>query len=142
MTDFQAALGVTQLKRLEWVIHKKVERAGYYNRRIREVLNDKVLPPHLVPHATHVYMFYSARFRTGEMRDKAVVELEKKGVETRISFPCIHLQPLYQELFGYRRGALPVSEGVSDTILCLPMYPHIGVEEQEYVLSSLREVFK
>jgi len=142
MTDFQAALGITQLKRLDWVIHKKVEGADYYDRGIRETLNDEILPPYLVPYSTHVYMFYPVRFRTKGMRDKAVVELEKKCVETRISFPCIHLQPLYQGLFGHRKGFLPTSEGVSDTILCLPMYAHISQEEQEYVLSSLREAFE
>lgn len=142
ITDFQAALGITQLKRLDWVIQEKVKKASYYDRRLGETFGNEIRCPYLAPHSTHVYMFYPVRFRTRVMRDRAVVRLEERGVDTRVSFPCIHLQPLYQERFGYRKGILPVSEEVSDTILCLPMYPHISQEEQEYVLSSLKEVFK
>ena len=140
MTDFQAALGLVQLKRLERVIRNKVERAVFYNKKIRETFDDAIIPPYAAPDRTHVYMFYSVRFETRAMRDKAIVELENRGVETRISFPCLHLQPLYQELFGYRTGLLPVTENVSDTILCLPIYPHMSPKEQEYVLSVLNDV--
>ncbi len=140
MSDVHAALGTVQLKRLNWVIQKKVEKADYYNSMMKEMFNDEVTSPHVDSCCTHVYMFYSVRLRSKELRDKAIIELEKRGVETRISFPSIHLQPFYQNLFGYRRGFLPVTEEVADTILCLPIYPHISLEEQEYVLSALNEV--
>jgi perosamine synthetase len=140
MSDLHAALGRIQLKRLDWVIRKKVERANYYDRRIRKMSTDNVHPPYVASYSTHVYMFYSVRFENKELRDKAIVELEKNGIETRISFPCIHLQPLYQRLFGYKKGFLPVTERISETILSLPMFPHISREEQEYVLSVLNNI--
>lgn len=142
MSDVHAALGLVQLKRLEEIIKMKVEKAGYYDKRIKETFNDRITPPYVAPDRTHVYMFYPVRFQTKAIRDKAIIEFEKSSVDTRISFPCIHLQPLYQELFGYDKGFLPVTENVSDTILSIPMYPHISREEQEYVLSVLNNVFK
>lgn len=142
MTDFQAALGLVQFSRLERVVEMKVEKASYYDKRIRETFGDGIAVPYVASDRTHVYMFYSVRLKTKVTRDKAVIELENRGVETRVSFPCIHLQPLYKELFDYRSGLLPVTESVSDTILCLPMYPHISQEEQEYVLLVLIDMFK
>lgn len=142
MSDIHAALGLVQLKRLDWVIRMKVDKARYYNERIKEMFGDEIRPPQVAPYGTHVYMFYSVRFRTMEKRDRAIVKLESRGIETRVSFPCIHLQPLYRDLFGYNKGFLRVTEEVSDTILCLPMYPHISQKEQDYVLSALREVLK
>ncbi len=142
MSDIHAALGIVQLKRLDWVINKKVEKARYYDRRIQEIFGDDVKIPHVASYASHVYMFYTVRFSSKKVRDEAMTELEKTGVETRVAFPPIHLQPLYQDLFGYKRGYLPVTEDVSDTILCFPIYPHMNRQEQEYVLAGLKDVLK
>jgi len=123
------------------VVEKKVEKATYYNEQIRKMFNDEIVTPYEAPYATHVYMFYAVRFEDKATRDKVIIKLEQKGIETRVAFPAIHLQPLYQELFGYTRGYLPITEKVSDTILCLPIYPHITQEEQDHVLLALKEVF-
>ena len=141
MTDVQAALGIVQLRRLNWVINKKAEKAAYYDKQINAKFSDEIKTPYLAPYATHVYMFYTVRFKSKEIREEAVVKLGEKNVETRIAFPPIHLQPLYKERFGYSRGYLPVTEKVADTILCLPIYPHITKETQDYVLSALKEAF-
>lgn len=142
MTDIQASLGLVQLKRLDWVVEKKVECADYYNEQINTIRGNKIRTPYSAPHATHVYMFYAIKFQNKETRDKAILKLEEKLVETRVAFPPIHLQPLYRNLYGYAEGYLPVTEEVSDTILCLPIYPHISREEQQYVLSALKDTFK
>ena len=142
MTDIQAALGLVQLKRLDWVVEKKVEKARYYNTKIEKACGDNVKTPYVAPYATHAYMFYTIRFRNQNIRDKVAAELEKEGVETRVAFPPIHLQPLYQKLFGYKRGHLPITEQVSDTVLCLPIYPHITQKQQDHVLSTLKKAMK
>jgi len=142
MTDIQASLGLVQLKRLDWVVEKKVECADYYNEQINTIRGNKIRTPYSAPHATHAYMFYAIKFENKETRDKAILKLEEKLVETRVAFPPIHLQPLYRNLYGYAEGCLPVTEEVSDTILCLPIYPHINQEQQEYILSALKDTFK
>jgi dTDP-4-amino-4,6-dideoxygalactose transaminase len=142
LTDIQAALGLSQLKRLNWVIEKKIEKAQYYNKRINESFDDGVKPPYVAPYATHTYMLYTVRLKNQEKRDYAIKKLEKNGVETRIAFPPIHLQPFYQKLFNYNRGLLSVTEEVADTVLSLPIYPHIESETQDYVLSLLKEDVK
>jgi len=142
MTDFQAALGLVQLKRLNWVVSMKVTAAEYYNQKLAESFGNKFKVPYVAPYAFHTYMFYPMLFEDRTTRDMAMIELEKRGVETRVAFPPIHLQPLYRKLFGYKEGFLPLTEKVSETILCLPIYPHIKKEEQDYVVESLKEMFK
>ena len=142
MTDIHASLGLVQLKRLDWVIQKKAEKAAYYDERIKEMFNDLIQTPYVAPYATHVYMFYTILFKNQATRDRAITKLEQKSIETRVAFPPIHLQLLYQNLYGYKKGYLPTTEEISDTILCLPIYPHISREEQEYVLSALKHMFK
>jgi len=142
MTDFQAALGSVQLRRLDWIVKKKVEKAGYYDARITEIFGADVKVPYVAPSATHVYMFYTVRFKERVLRENVALKLKEKGVETRIAFPPIHLQPLYQKLFGYRKGYLNTTEEISDTVLSLPIYPHLTPKDQNYVISSLEEAVK
>ena len=139
MTDFQAALGLVQLRRLDWIVNQKIEKATYYNIRLNEIFGANIKAPYVASFATHVYMFYTIRFKDKSLRDRATQKLEQSGVETRIAFPPIHLQPIYKELFGYDKGYLAITEEVSDTVLSLPIYPRITEEEQDYVLSSLQE---
>jgi dTDP-4-amino-4,6-dideoxygalactose transaminase len=141
MTDMQAALGIVQLRRLDRVIKKKTAKAEYYDKRIKDIFGSEVKTPYVVPYATHVYMFYSVRFRSKEVREEVAAKLEEKNVETRVAFPPIHLQPLYKERFGYSRGYLPITEKVADTVLCLPVYSHITQKMQDYVLSAMKEAF-
>ena len=141
MTDMQAALGIVQLKRLDWVLKKKAAKAAYYDRQIRDMFGSEVKTPYIAPYATHVYMFYSIRFKSKEIREKVAAKLAEKNVETRIAFPPIHLQPLYKKLFSYNAGYLPITEKVADTILCLPIYPHITQKMQDNVLSAMKEAF-
>ena len=141
MTDIQAALGLVQLKRIEWVLSRKIERAKYYTRRIEELGLDFVRPPYEAPYVRHTYMFYTVQFKSKELRDKAIELYDREGVETRTAFnPPIHLQPVYMELFGYSRGFLPHTERASDTVLSLPLFVGIKEEEQEKILSILERV--
>jgi len=142
MSDILAALGRVQLKRLDRVIKRKGEKATYYNRKLNEIFGDDVRTPYVAPYATHTYMFYSIRLTHKNIRDKVAIKLRSKSVETRIAFPPIHLQPLYRNIFRYTKGYLPVTEEVSDTILSIPIYPHITQKEQDYVILSIGEVLK
>jgi len=139
MTDIQAALGLVQLKRLEWVLARKIEKARYYTRRIEEL--EFVRPPYEAPYVRHTYMFYTVQFKSRELRDKAIELYEREGIETRCAFdPPIHLQPVYIRLFGYSRGYLPNTEKASDTVLSLPLFVEITGKEQDKVLEVLEKL--
>ena len=137
MTDIQASLGVSQLHRLNTVIAMKRRLAEYYDDQISQHCKD-VTVPFVKNDRTHTYMFYSICFPSQKHRDRSELMLEKSGIETRIAFPPIHLQPLYRELFGFTEGYLPVTEDLANRILSLPMYPTMQKADQDYVVNALK----
>jgi len=135
MTDMQAALGIVQLKRLDWVIQKKREAAEYYGELLSDI--NIIEPPYVKPGVNHTYMFYTIKFSEKDIRDRVMQHLENVGVETAIAFPPVHLQPFLRSLYGYEEGYLPVTEDSADRVLSLPIYPHIQREDQEFVVKSI-----
>ena len=136
MTDIQAALGVSQLKRLDGVIQRKKEVARYYEDLLEGV--EDVTPPYVMPDCVHGYMFYTVSLPEG-VRDKVAKHLNDVGVETAIAFsPPVHLQPFYMSLYGYREGYLPTTERCSKRVLSLPMYTNIQREDQDFVVESIK----
>ena len=140
MTDIQAALGISQLKRLSWVVTKKKEIAKHYEDLLKGVEN--VTPPFVTPGCVHGYMFYTVSVSKG-FRDKVAQHLGEVGIETAIAFSTpVHLQPFYIDLYGYKEGYLPVTEECSKRVLSLPMYIQIKREDQEFIVESIKEGMK
>lgn len=139
MTDIQAALGLVQLKRLDWVVKRKVEKAKFYQKRIEELFGNEVKTPYIASYSTHVYMLYPLRLKDKKTVEQVFATLEEKGVESRMAFPPLNLQPLYQKLFRCRPGQAPVAEEIFETILCIPLFPQLSRDQQEYVLFALKD---
>jgi perosamine synthetase len=142
MTDIQGALGLTQLQKLDWILQKKAQAADYYSQNLTEITNGKVEFPYVAPYATHTYMLYPILFQNRHERDLALRKLTQSGVEAVIHFPPIHLQPLYRNLFHYRKGYLPITEKTAETILSIPLYALITQEDQDYVLENIHKALR
>ena len=70
-----------------------------------------------------------------------VPDIQKKGVNTIVYYPIpIHLQPAYYYL-GHQVGSLPVTECLCEEVLSLPIFPEITVEQQDYVVEVIKELF-
>ena len=63
----------------------------------------------------------------------------KKGIKTKPYLPCIHLQPAYVRLFGYKKGDFPKAEKQAEKILSLPIYPELKEEQLELVVKEIRK---
>lgn len=140
MPDFAAALGSSQLKRLPTTLRLKNQRAEYYTEKLAKV--EGVATPVVRPYNFPTFMLYAIRLRTLVAREKVKKQLAEKGIETRVNFPPIHLQPIYRKMFGYSRGMLPVTEEVGDTELSLPIYPEMTEAEQDSVVDALRDALR
>ena len=137
MTDIQAALGLAQLRKLDWILRKKEEAAKYYTELLSDVKG--VQTPYVMQDVTHTYMFYTVKFLNKDVRDSVMRHLNERGIETRIAFPPVHLQPFYRSLYGYKEGYLPVTEECARRVLSLPMYPHIRRKDQRFVVKAVLE---
>jgi len=139
LDDLSAALGVGQLEKLDQILAGRTEVAARYTDLLDGV--DGVEPP-VADDADHVrsWFVYVVTLADGVDREHVIDELERRGVATARYLPSIHLQPYMRERFGFRAGMCPVSESASAHTLALPFHARLPLDDQEYVVESLRAV--
>ena len=136
MPDPNAALGKSQLKRIEKIIKLKNEKADYYREKLQNI--DDVVPPLVKNYNRHTFMLYSILTKNNSQRQKIITELNKKGIETRINFPPVHLQPVYAKRFNFKVDSLPVTEDIANRILGLPIFIKMTNEQQDIITESIK----
>ncbi len=138
LSELHAALGVAQLERLNELLEKRAQVAGWYNEELRHVpyLSTSVQRPD----AKMSWFVYVIRLNNGVNRSKVVQRLKDKGIPTRPYFPAIHLMPFYSEKFGYKAGDFPVTEAVSFSTLALPFHGNMSRASVQYVCDQLQSL--
>ena len=133
LTDFQAALGVSQLKRASSNLAKRQEIARRYNAAFAEI--DGIRTPFLSPSAYHAYHLYVI-----QVADRLGLYnyLREHKIYAQVHYVPLHLMPYYSQ-FGYRKGDFPVVEDYYEHCLSLPMFPTLSEEEQQYVIKKVLE---
>ena len=137
MPDPNAALGISQLKRIEKILDKKNKLAEYYNKRLDNI--SEIVTPIIRDYNTHTFMLYVILFKNNKLREKIRIELEKNGVETRINFPPVHLQPIYKKLYNFSSGLFPICENISERVLGLPIFLAMTEKEQDYITNIIKK---
>ena len=139
LDEMSAALGLTQLSRLEELLARRERVAGWYNVRLRGV--EGVELPHIAPTTTRMSWFvYVIRLTAGIDRRAVMQALEAEGIPSRPYFTPIHLQPFYVERFGYRRGDYPVAEDLGERSLALPFSGVMSEAQVDRVCARLARV--
>ena len=137
MPTMLAALGLSQLKKIEKNIDMRRKNAGYLSKGLTGIGDVGV--PRLPPEYFHVYQMYTIQLRDKEQRNALQKHLTEKGVMTKIYFNPIHLKTLYRKEFGCSEGDLPKTEEISGRVLTLPMYPELTREDMDYILEETRK---
>lgn len=138
MTNFQAALGVGQLERLDEMNAKRRDIAARYHECL--VRYEELDLPVEIMGNKHVYQMYTMKVK-GIERDKFVTELRQRGVQASVHFdPPVHKQPYYKELSPQKGQALPVTDLVSSSIVTVPLFPGMTEAQYEYAVSSIENV--
>ena len=140
MPDPNAALGLSQLKRIESVIATKNKIAKYYQVSLEKI--NEIQPPIVKEYNRHTFMLYSILTKDLKQREEIKNALADKGIESRINFPSVHLQPIYKQMFGFQSGSFPISENLSDRILGLPIFFSMKEEQQDQIVNVIREIVK
>ena len=134
MPTMIAALGLSQLKKVNKIIKMRRDRAEYMTKKLSKVKEVTLpIPP---PDYIHVYQMYAIRIDEN-LRDDLMKYLSERGIMTKVYFPPIHLTHFYRTKFGYDRGELPITEEVSDQVLSLPMYPTLTEKEIDYIIEKI-----
>lgn len=129
MTEMQAAIGVVQLERLGNIIGRKRKNASVLGERLLHIRG--VRRPEARPDREHVYMLYTALI--DGRRDDVRHAMLAAGIEVRLYFPPVHLQPL----FAQRRADLPVTEDLAQRMLSLPFHARLQLSELEEIATVL-----
>ncbi len=136
LDEMSAALGLSQLARLDEILDRRARVASWYNERLSDL--DEVQAPYVAPETTRMSWFvYVIRLDEGIDRTRLIAELEKDGIPSRPYFVPIHLQPLYRRRFGYKPGDFPVTERIARTTLALPFFTDMTEPQVDYVCDRL-----
>jgi dTDP-4-amino-4,6-dideoxygalactose transaminase len=139
MTEFQAAFGSSQMKKLDRIIAARRRLAHHYDSLLE---NDPMLVPAVPSQSFHVYQSYVTLLpeEAAPRRAEIIRQLKEQGVETNIGTWHMPLTTYFRTRYGYRVGDFPVSENVFDRALTLPLYESLKPEDQEFVVMRLRKV--
>lgn len=137
ITDFQCALGISQMKKLDAFIGRRREIARTYNKAFDGV--DEIIRPVELPGCKSSYHLYPVRFRTTD-RWSAFMKLRDKGLGVNVHYIPVHLQPYYRNKFNYKEDDYPVAENYYKGCVSLPIYPKMSDEEMEYVINTVTEL--
>jgi len=138
LCDILAVIGLVQLKKLDEMNNKRREHANFLNKNLN--LNEIDLPVEQEK-CKHVYQMYTIKVKNID-RTKFIMKLREKGVQASVHFdPPAHLQPYYLGL-GWKKGVLPVTEKVSESIVTLPMFPQLTNEQLDFMVNAVEESVK
>ncbi len=139
MTDIQAALGVSQMNRLDDFVNKRHELANYYNNALKDL---PVTIPWQHPDSYSGLHLYVIRLKLDEIKltHREVFEtLRLQNIGVNLHYIPVHEQPYYQKL-GFRKGDFPASERYYKEAISIPMFPTLTFKQQQTVINSLKEV--
>jgi dTDP-4-amino-4,6-dideoxygalactose transaminase len=143
MTDLQAALGLSQLERLEYMQDLRERYAAIYNEEFAGVKGVRTpVDGGLGRNAWHLYMIRIEKDELDIDRDQFIEELKAMNIGTSVHFIPVHLHPFYRRTFGHMPGDFPVAEGIFEKIISLPLYPSMSEEDVRYVARAVREISK
>ncbi len=141
LDELSAALGCSQLERIEEIIKKRAKVAEMYKEKLAGI--EEVQVPYLSSNTTRMSWFvYVIRLKRGIDRDRVIKFLKEEGIECKPYFTPIHLQPFYVDMFGYKRGDFPITEDVAGRTIALPFFNNLAEEQIDYVVEKVREGIK
>jgi dTDP-4-amino-4,6-dideoxygalactose transaminase len=141
MTDIAAAMGIHQLRKLDGFIKTRQRYARMYTEAFAGL--EELQTPIAHSDRNHVYHLYAIRLNLDCLKiDRAefINKLKEMNIGTSVHFIPVHLHPFYREHFGYQLGDLPRSEAIYESILSLPLYPHMSDQDVNDVIDAVHHV--
>jgi dTDP-4-amino-4,6-dideoxygalactose transaminase len=143
MTDIQAAMGLAQLRKIDWMWKRRKEIASMYTEAFAS--RDDIVPPYVKPDRESGWHLYVVKLNLNTLRigrNQFIEELKKRGVMTSVHFIPLHKHPYYITAFNYDSRDFNVSESLYERVISLPIYPGMSNEEVNQVSCSVDDVLK
>ncbi len=135
-TDYAAAMGISQLRRVDKILKEKSKIAHKYNRKFSkyDFIEIPFVPDYV---GRHSWYMYCIKFKKPINRKKIQDYLNKKKIETRLSFPPIHLQKYFKDKYNFKKSMFKTSEETFDQFLDIPIFPGITEKQINYVVKNI-----
>ena len=139
MTELQAALGVSQLHRLQEFVSKRHQIAQQYDELLQDL---PIVLPYQLPETysgLHLYVIQLKLDAISKTRQEVFEALRAKNIGVNVHYIPVHTQPVYQDI-GFKAGDFPKAEAYYEAAISLPMYPDLSDEQMGYIYQTLKEV--
>ena len=139
MNDIQAALGLSQMKRLDKYVKRRQEIAKHYDNTLKKL-------PLVIPWQSpsnyssyHLYTILIKKNLTQKTQRQVYDELIKKNIGVNLHYIPVHRQPYYENL-GFKKNNFPQAENFHREVLSIPIHPSLKEEQQSYVIETLKGI--
>lgn len=142
LADILAALGLVQLRKADEFRARRARIASRYCESLAH-LEELEMPPHACDQSTHAWHLFILRIRPELLnidRGEFIAELKALGVGTSVHFIPLHLQPFYQQRYGYKRGDFPNAEDAYSRCISLPIFPDMSDMQIDHIITSVSKV--
>jgi perosamine synthetase len=141
ITDFQCALGSSQLIKLDSFKENRREIANQYDYSFANIKNLKI--PYVQSNVEHSYHLYPLQiyFQNSSLTKKSLFEKMKKlGINLQVHYIPIHLQPFYRKQYEFEKGDFPISEKFYQYEVSLPVYPDLSNKDVSLVVDNMLKI--
>jgi len=140
LTDFQCALGISQLRKIDKFIKERRDIVAKYNKAFKDI-NEIVAPTErdYVKSAWHIYPIQLNLEKLKNGRKKIFEEMQKEGLGVQVHYIPLHLQPFYKKKFNYKKGNFPVAERYYERAVTLPLFPKMPDKEVNKVIKTVKK---
>ena len=140
MSTITAALGISQIQKLDKIIQMRKENAKFISSRLSRHSEIKV--PNVPFGYDHIYQMYTIRLPNEKIRNALHEFLTEKKIFSKVYFNPIHTTSYYKKYFPVSDNSLNITEKISSQVLTLPLYPNMTNEEKNYLVTSIDEFFE
>ena len=137
LTDFQAALGISQMKKLDLFVNERHRIWKIYKNLLKDLPISLLDIPDNVYSSLHLCVIYFDVFNK-KVHEIVFKKLRSAGIGVQVHYIPVHLQPFYKDR-GFKEGDFPESEKFAHNVLSIPLYPSLKDSEQMYVVELLKK---
>jgi len=139
MTDIQAALGNSQLSKLNFFKQQRREIVNMYNKAFQNIPNITIpYEEKGIDSCFHLYVLQLNFDKIGKSRKQVMEELKQKKIGTQVHYIPVNSQPYYVKKYGeYRPEQFPIAEAYYNKCLSIPLFPKMSDEEVDYVFNTI-----